>query len=78
MLRSVVGNMLSLRTTLLLVSSVPFVLSQNYILQDDYTIPNFFNMFSFYTASGRIIGTIHVLRLTHFRTMTPLMAMFNM
>jgi hypothetical protein len=51
MLRYLVGKMVHLRALLSFVSLFSSVSAQSYILQDDYSIANFFDMFSFYTVS---------------------------
>jgi hypothetical protein len=56
MLRSAVDKMHNLRAILSFQSLCSFAFAQNYILQDDYTVANFFNMFSFYTVGGRSFG----------------------
>jgi hypothetical protein len=61
MLRSVIGNMLCLRVLFVFVSLLPSAFAQSYVLQDDYTIANFFNMFSFYTVSACTMRFIYVL-----------------
>jgi hypothetical protein len=77
MLRHIVGKMLNLRAVLSFMSLFSSVCGQNYVLQDDYTIANFFNMFSFYTVSGRTIRLTKCL-LTNHRDLILLMAMFSM
>jgi hypothetical protein len=78
MLRPIVCNMLSARAVFFFFPLFSSVFAQSYVLQDDYTVANFFDMFSFYTVSRPVIGFVHKFRLTNCRVMILQMAMFNM
>jgi len=54
-----------------------FAQAPTYVVLDNYTVQNFFNMFTFYTVSGMVV-TLTTKPLTRDRAMIPRMAMFNM
>ena len=79
MLRSSALKMFSPTVVLLIWWLISGTLAQapTYVVLDNYTIQNFFNMFTFYTVSCTVIVPI-TKPLTCHRAMIPLMAMCNM
>jgi len=79
MLRSSALKMFSPTVVLLIWWLISGTLAQapTYVVLDNYTIQNFFNMFTFYTVSCTVVVPI-TKPLTCHRTMIPLMAMCNM
>jgi len=80
MLRSLTLKMLS-QTLLVSICSLisgTFAQVPTYVVLDNYTVQNFFNMFTFYTVSGTVVAALTSEIFNNDRATIPLMVMSNM